>query len=164
MRLSWFLLVSSSNLSRGISLTHATRRFVLTIIKWLFGSYAPLPQFTPPTFPGTTTLPTRLGGVKIPSDRDALIFSWHHCTSAGLGPQASLDSNLSGTREMVEKGCVGQLCSPLMSDCGTGRSSTGSRGAPVRRFRTKTRPIFVLIAMAGVPSFQLNSNGCEATS
>src|SRR5258708_39515101 len=99
MRLSWFLLVSSSNLSRGISLTHATRRFVFTTIRWLFGSYAPLPQFTPPTFPGTTAVPWRLGGVKIPSQREALIFSWDPCTSAGLGPHASLASNLSGPRE-----------------------------------------------------------------
>src|SRR6266404_6279662 len=81
MRLSWFLLVSSSKLSRGISLTHATRRFVFTIIRWLFGSYAPLPQFTPPTFPGTTTVPCRLGGAKIPSDRDVRLrngafFHW----------------------------------------------------------------------------------------
>ena len=34
----------------------------------------------------------------------------------------------SGTREMVENGCVGELCSPGISLCGTGRSSTGKQG------------------------------------
>src|SRR5712692_6353980 len=106
MRLSWFLLVSSSNLSRGISLTHATRRFVFTIIRWLFGSYAPLPQFTPPTFPGTTTVPCRLGGVKIPSDREALISSCDYVAFVERRPDASGGVLLRGTGERIKSRCV----------------------------------------------------------
>ena len=100
----------------------------------------------------------------MPSQRDAWILSRHQRISSGVGPQASAGEICSGTSEIVEKGCVGQLCSPGISVCGTGRSSTGKRGAPVRRLSTKTCPILVLITIAGVPSFQVNSVGCEATS
>ena len=36
----------------------------------------------------------------------------------------------------VGNGCVGQLISPGVSDCGTGRSSIGHSGAPVMRLKT----------------------------
>ena len=44
---------------------------------------------------------------------------------------------------VVGKGCVGDDCSPGMSDCGTGRSSIGQIGAPVTRSNTNTKPCFV---------------------
>src|SRR5215471_12289009 len=93
----------------------------------------------------------------------ALIFSAHHCLSSGVGPQASSTEMVSGTSEMPD-GCVGQDSSPGISDFGTGTSSTGMSGAPVRRLRTKTRPIFVVMAMAGVLFFQVKRVGCDATS
>src|ERR1700689_4566081 len=100
-------------------------------------------------------VPWKLGGVKTPSQRDALILLTH---------QGSVEEIFSGTREMVENGCVGELCSPGMSDCGTGRSWTGNKGTPVSRLSTNTCPILGLITIAGVPSFQVKRVGCEATS
>ena len=133
-------------------------------ITWRSGSKAALPQFTPPTLPGNASVPLRLGGVKMPSDREALTFSWHHWTSAGVGPQASFAAKPVGTSEIVGNGCVGELCSPGTSVWGTARSSTGKSGAPVRRFSTNTWPILVLMTTAGVPSFHVTSVGCAATS
>src|SRR5579871_20278 len=95
--------------------------------------------------------------------RAALIFSAHHCFCSGVTPQASSTEMDSGTREMLE-GWVGQDSSPGMSDFGTETSSTGMSGTPVRRLSTKTRPIFVVMAMAGVLSFQVKRVGWEATS
>src|SRR5579859_4802611 len=95
--------------------------------------------------------------------RAALILSAHHCLSSGVGPQALSEESVSGCREMLD-GCVGQDSSPGMSDFGTGTSSTGMSGTPVRRLRRKTRPIFVVMAMAGVLSFHVKRVGCEATS
>ena len=90
--------------SRGISLTQATSRLVLANMRWRTGSYAAPPQFTPPTLPGTTTVPRRLGGVKIPSERERASMSRHHFTSSGVGPHASSGVNDSGTSEMVREG------------------------------------------------------------
>ena len=104
-------------------------------------------------------MPRSVGGVKMPSAREALSLSWHHFKASGVGPQASAAEIFSGTSEMVENGCVGHVSSPAISVCGNGRSSTGSKGAPVSRFRTNTWPILVLITTAGVPSFQVNSVG-----
>ena len=39
----------------------------------------------------------------MPSDRDALILSWHHLTSSGVGPHASPGIQPSGTREMRKR-------------------------------------------------------------
>ena len=47
------------------------------------------------------------------------------------------------------KGWVGWVCSPSSGLFGTGRSSTGKRGSPVSRWRTKTKPILVTWATAG---------------
>src|SRR5258707_9033917 len=112
MRLSWSLPVSASYISCGISLVDAMRRFVLATITWRDGSYAAPPQFTPPTLPGKTAVPCRLGGVNMPSARNDLILSWHHFRSSVVGPQASLAETPSGTREIVGKGCVGGAASP----------------------------------------------------
>src|SRR5258707_6677106 len=149
-------LRASSNSARGISFTKMGRRLVSTKSRWLRGSYAALPQFTPPTLLGKTSVPCRLGGVKISPDPAALILSAHHCFSCASFPQASSGDNLSGTSEIVETGCVAQYSSPAMSLLGTGRSSTGRSGAPAIRLRTKTRPIFVEVTIAGEPSSQGN--------
>src|ERR1700730_16616807 len=91
------------------------------------GSNAELLQFTPPALPGKTIVPCKLGGVKIPSEREVLMRSSHHCFSSALGPQASLVFKPSGTVEIPE-GCVGHGSSPGISLFGTARFSTGSRG------------------------------------
>ena len=100
----------------------------------------------------------------MPSERDAAIFSRHHLRSSAVAPHASLAVSRSGTTEMPEKGCVGEASSPGTSLFGTARSSTAMRGVPVSRSSTNTRPIFVVIAIAGVPSFHAKRVGCEATS
>ena len=100
----------------------------------------------------------------MPSERAAAIFSRHHARSFSVAPHASSARRLSGTTEMPEEGCVGHASSPGTSLGGAGRSSTGSSGAPVTRSRTNTRPILVVMAIAGVPSRQENSVGWEATS
>ena len=51
------------------------------------GSYAELPQLTPPTNPGNTTVPCKLGGVNMPSEREAAIFSRHRLRSSAVAPQ-----------------------------------------------------------------------------
>src|ERR1700743_3050322 len=127
------------------------------------GSYAELLQFTPPALPGYTTVPCKLGGVKIPSDREAAMRSAHHLRSSSVVPNASLTFSPSGTVEIPE-GCVGQASSPGMSVFGTATSSTGNNGLPFNRLSTNTRAIFVVIAIAGVLSFQVKSVGCDATS
>ena len=160
--LAFFRASASSSL--GISFTRIGKRLASTNSRCLCGSYAALPQFTPPTLLGKTSVPCRLGGVKISPLRAALIFSVHHCFSCASFPQASSGDNFSGTREIVDAGCVGQASSPGMSLLGTARSWMGKSGAPVSRFRTNTRPIFVVIAIAGVPSFHANNVGCDATS
>ena len=43
----------------------------------------------------------------------------------------------------VGTGWVGAALSPSTSDAGTGRSLIGKTGSPVRRFRTKAKPILV---------------------
>src|SRR5438128_11315394 len=133
------------------------------ISKCRCGSNAELLQFTPPAFPGYTIVPCTLGGVKIPSDREAAIRSSHHFLSSGVYPNPSPAFNPSGTVEMPE-GCVGQAVSPGISLFGTACSVTGNSGFPFLRSSTNTRPIFVVIAIEGVLSFHSNNVGCEATS
>ena len=84
-------------------------------------------------------VPCKLGGVKIPSEREALIRSSHHFRSSSLMPNASLGFSPSGTVEIPE-GCVGHASSPGMSLFGTGRSSTGNSGLPFSRFSANARP------------------------
>ena len=50
----------------------------------------------------------------------------------------------------VGTGWVGAALSPSTSDAGTGRSLIGKTGSPVRRFRTKAKPILVGWTRAGV--------------
>ena len=50
-----------------MSRTTKASRFVLTSIRSRSGSNAAPPQATPPTLPGKTSVPPRLGGVNIPS-------------------------------------------------------------------------------------------------
>src|SRR5262245_47303847 len=104
IRWSWSFFTSLPDSDRGINFIHATKRLVFTIMRCRFESYAALPQFTPPTFPGAWMVPCKLGGVKIPSFREAAIFSWHHFASSAFRPQVSAASNFSGTSEIEENG------------------------------------------------------------
>src|SRR3954452_22386908 len=91
------------------------------------GSNAELLQFTPPAFPGYTMVPCKLGGVKIPSDREAAILSSHHFLSSGVNPNPNPSPafNPSGAVETPE-GCVGQAVWPGISLFGTAFSGTGN--------------------------------------
>jgi hypothetical protein len=109
-------------------------------------------------------VPRTLGGVKMPSERAAAILSRHQARSFSVAPHASSARRPSGPSEMPDEGCVGHASSPGTSLGGAGRSSTGTSGAPVVRSRTNTRPILVVTAIAGVPSRQAKSVGCDATS
>src|SRR5437016_14076940 len=99
----------------------------------------------------------------MPSEREAAILSAQDFLSSGVMPQESSGVRPSGTAEIAE-GCVGQDSSPAMSVFGTGFSSTGMSGAPLVRLRTKTRPIVVVVALAGGWCFQVMGHGCEAMS
>ena len=44
---------------------------------------------------------------------------------------------------LVGNGCVGDVCSPGVFDCGTGRSSIGHTGCPVTRSKTNANACFV---------------------
>ena len=88
-------------------------------------------------FDGTASVPSRLGGVKIPSWRSAAIVARHDARSAESAPNAS--SALARWRlraGSVENGCVGDAVSPGTVLAGTGRSSTGTSGSPVSRWST----------------------------
>ena len=105
---------SRSNLSRGTSATANARRFVGAITSPRAGSCETLPQFTPPPKPGKPTLPSKIGGVKIPSDRSAARRARHALRSSSLIPHASLAVRVEGTsgRGRIGNGCVGDASSP----------------------------------------------------
>ncbi len=92
----------------------------------------------PPTLPGITSDPCRLGGVKMPSFRNPAIRARHASRSSGVAPHAS--SAETCWRETAGSdtgnGCVGDAASPGTSLFGTGRSSTGNTGTPVSRLST----------------------------
>ena len=75
--------------SLGTSVTTLAIRFAFATSRRRSGSKATLPQLKPPATPGNWTEPARLGGVKIPSERLAAIFSRHLPRSQGVSPQAS---------------------------------------------------------------------------
>ena len=128
--------------SRGTSVTTFAIRFVFVTSRRRSGSKATLPQLMPPATPGNWTEPSRLGGVKIPSERLAAILSRHLPRSHGVSPQASSGESPGGCSGggSVGKGCVGESLSPGPPACGTGRSSTGKSGAPVSRSSRKDVP------------------------
>src|SRR5204863_9595022 len=113
-------------------------------------SMAALPQFTPPTLPGTAIVPSTDGGVKILPPCRVAIFDRQPSRSSGVNPQASSGVILCGTRGgKLDIGCVGQVFTPGTLLCGTGRSSTGWSGLPVSRSSAKTLPILVVTTTAG---------------
>src|SRR5262245_54627861 len=81
-----------------MSFTTKARRVVLVITRPRFGSYDRLPQLMPPPIPGKTTVPSKLGGVKMPSERRALMRSRHQSRSSVVPPQASSAPSFCGTR------------------------------------------------------------------
>src|SRR6185503_5887251 len=103
------------------------------------GSTAELPQFAPPLCPGSMIVPPRLGGVYNPSLRDerkiSRTLAWSSSEMYGL-MSASVNRWRANGGGAVGNGCVGELCSPGVSDWGTGRSSIGQSGVPVMRFKT----------------------------
>ena len=110
-----------------------------------------------------------LGGVNKPSLRRLASFSRHSRRSNRASPQASSALRLweamgGGTKG---KGWVGAERSPGTSVCGTGRSRTGNRGAPVSRSSTKTKPVLVAWATAGTgraPRSRVTRVGMEGRS
>ena len=88
----------------------------------------------------------KLGGVNSPSLRALRIRSRHSaCSSAGMYGFTSFSVRACRAKGggLVGKGCVGHDCSPGTSDFGTGRSSTGQIGWPVRRSSTNRNPCLV---------------------
>src|SRR5437868_7861173 len=108
-------------------------------------------------FEGTTIVPSRLGGVKMPSSRSPRVSVWH----AVSGERPSHACGLNGGSD--ENGCVGHARSPGTVLAGTGRSSTGKIGAPVSRLSTNIIPVLVVWITAGWP-FTVASNGGDALS
>src|SRR5205085_2615496 len=130
--------------------TTVGRRLVAVISRLRFASQAMPPQLVPPTFPGNIIVPSKLGGVKIPSERRDLIRSRHQSRSAGVIPQASSGVSLLGTsgRGLMGKGWVGEVSSSGTVLLGTVRSSIGNKGLPVSRCNIKICPILVATATA----------------
>src|SRR5580704_18871143 len=148
----------------------AGRSLDTTNMRPRFGSTAELPQVAPPEFPGICTVPCRLGGVKIPSLRNILnscrILACSASVMYGL-MSFSVNDCLANGGGLVGNGCVGQASSPGTSDFGTVRSSTGQRGSPVRRLKTKRNPCLVGCATASTvfPScFTVNNLGALGKS
>ena len=64
-------------------------------------------------------------------------------------------------------GCVVEVTSPGIVDCGTARSSIPYTGSPVTRSNTNNRPILVICATAGItrpPRRMSNNAGGAARS
>ena len=124
------------SLRRRMSWTIAAMRLTGTTAIWRASSTATPPQCAPPMFDGTTSVPSRLGGVKIPSLRSAAIWSRHAARSSGVGaPRVVRGVGVRAQRRSDRvNGCVGEASSPGTVLAGTGRSSTGKIGSPVSRF------------------------------
>ena len=138
---------------RGIMRRTCATRFTFTNMVRVLGSNAAPPQFAPPALPGVSSVPCTDGGVKMPSER-YLRISLRHCQrSQGVKPQAS--SSVTGPigtsgAGFTGKGCVFASHSPGRAPvCGTGRSSIGKSGLPVRRSKTNTKPCLVFCTTAG---------------
>jgi hypothetical protein len=111
-----------------------------------------LPQLVPPTAPGTMADSVSAGGVNMPV-RAFEILSRQAARSASVISQGVTSSGFTTWRAdggSVEKGCVGQDCSPGISLFGTARSSMGHTGLPVTRSNTNTKPCLVACATASM--------------
>ena len=69
-----------------MSCTTAASVFTGTMASWRVESKASPPQCAPPMFDGTTSVPSKLGGVKIPSLRNPSMAARHAARSASLRP------------------------------------------------------------------------------
>src|SRR5690349_5907027 len=136
-------MLSPLNPSALNSCTMAGRRFTGTIANDLLSSIATPPQAAPPMFPGTTSDPSRDGGVKGPSFRRLPNSSRQAACASGVGPQASFAEYCRGDSGgvTVVNGWVGLARSPGTLLAGTGRSSTGKTGFPVVRSSTYIIPV-----------------------
>src|SRR5947209_6724604 len=109
----------------------------------LMGSTAELPQLAPPLLPGNWIVPRVLGGVNKPSLRDSRSKSRIQVLSSsdryGLISFSVKDCRANGGGALG-KGCVGDVCSPGTSLCGTGFSCIGHSGSPVTRSKTNRNP------------------------
>ena len=78
------------------------------------GSKATLPQFDPPALPGYISVPSRLGGVYMPSQRRAFSLSRHTTRSKRVKPQACSGRRSKPTSGggLSGKGWVGERRSP----------------------------------------------------
>src|SRR5688572_28198533 len=102
------------------------------------GSKVAPAQFAPPAQPGFTIVPFSDGGVKSGPVSNCLITSSAAAFSSGVKSIRSLSVTpwRSYAGGFVGNGCVGCARSPGTVDGGTGRSSIGHTGAPVRRSST----------------------------
>src|SRR5256885_7076168 len=109
------------------------------------------PQFTPPMYPGDSSVPRVSGGVKMPSLRSEAMSSRHLPRSQKVRPQAS--AGCTGRWEVSagsdENGCVDQACSPGTWLAGTGLSMIGNSGCPRVRSNTYNMPVLVAWMTAG---------------
>jgi hypothetical protein len=117
---------------------------------------------------GTASVPSRLGGVKIPSLRSPAMTARHASRPSGVGPHASSAVSRWGeSGGSALNGCVGDTCSPGTVLAGTGRSVTGNSGSPVSRCSTNSCPVLVAWITAGTsrpPRRMLTSAGGDALS
>jgi hypothetical protein len=144
--------------ARGVSRIRAIHgtSFAFTYSTPCPRSTAAPPHSPPPSKPGSTTVPSRLGGAKGPPWRRVRKRARAAARAAGvrvvrLSAVTAWRANGAGS---VGKGCVGHARSPRRSDGSTGRSSIGKSGAPLARSNRKTNPVFVICATAstGRPS------------
>src|SRR5436190_1627406 len=112
-------------------------------------------QFAPPAQPGLTMVPFSEPGVNSGPISYSLTASRAACFNSGVKSIKSLSdtpcrSNAGGFDGI---GCVGDDRSPGTVDCGTGFSSIGHTGAPLRRSSTYVKPCLLTCASAliGLP-------------
>src|SRR3954453_6583594 len=122
------------------------------------GSKETPPQLPPPIAPGNVRTGSKPKGVYRLPWMYLLNCSAQYFSASGVrllnSSRVTAVVRASGGG-LIGKGCVGQDSSPGTWLFGTGRSSTPNTGLPVSRLRTKSKPIFVISAIAGTsfPAF-----------
>src|SRR6267143_3399819 len=110
------------------------------------GSNAAPCQSAPPTEPGSWIVPflsvgpaPRIdGGVNRGPVTYCFVMAIASARNSGVKSirLSTVDPWRSNAAGLVGKGCVGDVRSPGVADCGTGRSSIGQTGLPVTRSNT----------------------------
>ncbi|PYV86415.1 MAG: hypothetical protein DMG05_19760 [Acidobacteria bacterium] len=102
-------------------------------------------QLAPPRVPGISKVSSSPQGLKMRPGRVEPKFSRQYWRDSGVTVVMSsrVTKILPSGGGLMGKGWVGQVASPGTLLCGTGRSSTGNKGSPVRRSSTNMNPIFV---------------------